>query len=735
MNRTSSIPGQDYHQNIIEKDFGLSPSHSTYYSNVKEYKPVSYENGWAEAKIYSPYKTMEEKSQRHPTLRLEISPDAVPKIPENTYKTSLRYQANRNSSFITPRHALSDIVGLNKHDSVSRSKNSYYWRNFHSGTVRDSVHGCSLPTSPTGLLYYQRSGNSRSMTNLFEKENIYQPGITGEIKSTVQPVKLGMRMESSLRNTYKKSSQTASVASGGAETNGKKVFLTGASAAARENDFQQAQSQAGSLEVNMTLERAVSLLDNKTVSPYWICAAASFIQHECFLKATARAKVYSLGGIAKLVQLLSNENEEVQRTACAALRNLVFEDNNNKSEVCKQHGIPVLVKLLKQTRDVDTKKQITGLFWNLSSNDQLKNMLIKEVLKPVTEKIIIPCSGWTEGDYPKTDALSDPDIFYNATGCLRNLSCEGPEGRQQLRECAGLIDSLVHYVRGTVADYRPNDKSTENCVCILHNLSYQLESELPTFYTQNIYMQNRSIPQSDKSVGCFGFHTKKIKEQQKEAPFPEEKSSPKGVEWLWHSIVTRMYLSLIAKSNRSYTQEAALGALQNLTAGNGPMPSAVAHSVVQKENGLQHIRSMMNSSNPGVRKTSISLLRNLSHNSSLHKDLVKDIIPDLVTLLPDSAWDSTIETETIASMCYLLNNLIQHSSQNAQTLLNNGLSKIFNISISDGNVSTKAGKAASVVLYSMWQLNDLHSAFKKANFKKADFVNNRTTKAYHSLKD
>ncbi|XP_030070122.1 plakophilin-2 isoform X2 [Microcaecilia unicolor] len=738
MNQISGIPEEVYHQNFIERDFSFSPSQSsTYYSSVKEYKPVSYENG------YSPYKTMEEKSQRHPMLRLEISPDTVPKIPENAYSTSLRYQEKSNSSSVAPRYALSDIVGLNKYGSVSKSRNGSFWRNFHAGTVRDTVHGNSLPTSPTGLVYYQRSGNSRSMSNLFEKENVYQPGTTGEIKNIMQPVKSGMTMESHFRNTYRKTSQAASVASGGAETSGKKVFLTTALAAARENDFRQArgegtlsESQVGSLEVDMTLERAVSLLDSETASSYWISAAASFIQHECFLKAIARAKVYSLGGISKLLRLLSNENEDIQQAACAALRNLVFEDNDNKSEVCKQHGIPVLVQLLKQTRNVDTKKQIAGLFWNLSSNDQLKSMLIKEVLKPLTEKIIIPCSGWTEGDYPKTGAMSDPDIFYNATGCLRNLSSEGPEGRRQLRECEGLIDSLVHYVRGTVADYQPDDKSTENCVCILHNLSYQLESELPTSYTRNIYLQNRNIPKSSKSVGCFGIRTKKIKEQQKETPFPEEKSNPKGVEWLWHSIVIRMYLSLIAKSSRNYTQEAALGALQNLTAGNGPMSFAVAQTIVQKENGLQHIRSMMNSSNPGVRKTAVSLLRNLSHNSSVHKDLVKYIVPDLVTLLPNSAQDSTIDSETTASMCYLLNNLIQHNSQNAQTLLNNGgLVKVFDISISDGNLSTKAGKAASVVLYYMWQHNDLHSAYKKANFKKTDFINSRTAKAYHSLKD
>lgn len=57
---------------------------------------------------------------------------------------------------------------------------------------------------------------------------------------------------------------------------------------------------------------------------------------------------------------------------------------------------------------------------------------------------------------------------------------------------------------------------------------------------------------------------------------PEEKSSPRGMEWLWHSIVIRMYLSLIAKSARNYTQEASLGALQNLTAGGGPVSLVTA---------------------------------------------------------------------------------------------------------------------------------------------------------------
>lgn len=60
-------------------------------------------------------------------------------------------------------------------------------------------------------------------------------------------------------------------------------------------------------------------------------------------------------------------------------------------------------------------------------------------------------------------------------------------------------------------------------------------------------------------------------QKQQDTPLPEEKSNPRGVESLWHSTLIRIYLSLIAKSTRNYTQEASLGALQNLTAGTGPV--------------------------------------------------------------------------------------------------------------------------------------------------------------------
>ena len=59
-------------------------------------------------------------------------------------------------------------------------------------------------------------------------------------------------------------------------------------------------------------------------------------------------------------QLLKVQNEDIQRAVCGALRNLVFEDNDNKLEVAELSGVPRLLQVLKQTRDLESKKQITG---------------------------------------------------------------------------------------------------------------------------------------------------------------------------------------------------------------------------------------------------------------------------------------------------------------------------------------------------------------------------------------
>lgn len=87
---------------------------------------------------------------------------------------------------------------------------------------------------------------------------------------------------------------------------------------------------------------------------------------------------------------------------------------------------------------------IAGLLWNLSSNDQLKHLLIREALQTLTEAVLIPHSGWPDRDYPKSSVLPDPDIFYNATGCLRWALClQVPKTIVMIKQAAHLFSFLL----------------------------------------------------------------------------------------------------------------------------------------------------------------------------------------------------------------------------------------------------------------------------------------------------
>ncbi|XP_060161598.1 plakophilin-2 isoform X2 [Globicephala melas] len=698
LHRTSSVPEYVYNLHLVENDFagGRSPVTKTY-DMLKTGTAATYEGHWGRGTSqYSSQKSVEERLLRQPLRRLEISPDSSPERAQYTHSehqysqrsqaghTSRQQESRRSTLLAPPRYARSEIVGFSHSGAVGRQRHYDSYRRYQYRSVNDAVFD-GAQVHPV-VLTYPRPGTSHSLGNLLEKENYVTAGpAAGQARpASVQPGTQGR----AARSSWHQSSFHSTRRLREAELGGRRTHMTVGQVAAGGSGNVLAErstftdAQAGNADTEMTLERAVSMLEADHMPPSRISAAATFIQHECFQKSEARKRVNQLHGIPKLLQLLKIQNEDIQRAVCGALRNLVFEDNDNKLEVAELSGVPRLLQVLKQTRDLETKKQITGLLWNLSSNDRLKNLMVTEALLTLTENIIIPFSGWPEGDYPKANGLLDFDIFYNVTGCLRNMSSAGPEGRKVMRRCDGLIDSLVHYVRGTIADYQPDDKATENCVCILHNLSYQLEAELPEKYSQSIYLQSRSIQaDNNRSIGCFGSRSRKVKEQYQDMPMPEEKSNPKGVEWLWHSIVIRMYLSLIAKSVRNYTQEASLGALQNLTAGSGPMPASVAQTVVQKENGLQHTRKMLHVGDPSVKKTAVSLLRNLSRNLSLQNEIARETLPDLVSIIPNTVPSTDLLIETTASACYTLNNIIQNSYQNARDLLNTGgLQKIMTIS-------------------------------------------------------
>ncbi|KAK9525671.1 hypothetical protein VZT92_016356 [Zoarces viviparus] len=489
-------------------------------------------------------------------------------------------------------------------------------------------------------------------------------------------------------------------------------------------------------EVNppeMALERAVNLLTQDDEDT--LISAAGHIQSQCLKSADAKKMVYYLRGIGKLLQLLCSDSEAVQCVAAGALRNVVYQSSENKMEVKENDGLATVLRALKSSRNLETRRELTGVLWNLSSHDLLKECLSKEALLVLTQSVLIPSSGIFEGENPKDELLADADAFHNATGCLRNLSSAGPDGRKAMRECENFIDSLVYYIRGAIADYKTDDKSTENCVCILHNLSYQVEAELPKKYSLDLRNSRQNLAPEQKAVGCFAHRSAKITEQsERQCPLLEEKANPRGIEWLWSAITIRMYLSLLARSVRHYTQEAAIGALQNITAGTGAVTEAIAFTIVQRENGLQHVRKMLEEGESNVKRMAISLVKNLSRYQELHPDIVKQVLPEIVGMLPNDDTGADLPTEATASLCHTLTNLSQSDAQHVRAVVNQGaLKKIINISNKDnGYGPTRAGQAACALLHTMWKHSDLHGAYKKCGYRKSDFINARTTKAVNA---
>ncbi|TTI92364.1 Plakophilin-4 [Bagarius yarrelli] len=194
-------------------------------------------------------------------------------------------------------------------------------------------------------------------------------------------------------------------------------------------------------------------------------------------------QVCRLGGIQHLVDLLDHKVLEVQRSACGALRNLVFGKATDDNKVCVRNagGIPALLRLLRKTSESDIRELVTGVLWNLSSCDAVKMTIVRDALGPLTNTVIIPHSGW--GAAPQREdhklKLHSSLVLRNTTGCLRNLSSAGEEARRQMRCCEGLIDSLLYIIKTCVNTSDFDSKIVENCVCTLRNLSYRLELEMP----------------------------------------------------------------------------------------------------------------------------------------------------------------------------------------------------------------------------------------------------------------
>lgn len=454
---------------------------------------------------------------------------------------------------------------------------------------------------------------------------------------------------------------------------------------------------------------------------------AAYIQHECYNNNDAKQEVRRYKGVGELVKLFNCDNEEVQRFATGATRNLIYENMDNKVALIDEGGIPQLVEALKETDD-ELRKNITGILWNLSSKDNLKEKLAKETLPELTEKILIPLCGTADGDSIQQTA-SEADIFYNTTGCLRNLSSVNEKTRQQMRETHGLVDALVCYIKCSLEGNNAEDKGVENAVCVLRNLSYQLYSELPPSATLRLEGPSRACDTGNgEAIGCFTHKSRKAKNRKDKdlSTFTEVARVPKGMEWLWHPQIVSLYNRILRQCEiNAITREAACGALQNITAGDKRWPSVLSRVALEQERMLPVLMDLMRTDRDLELRSLTGFLRNLSRHAKDKNDMATKMVNNLVSKLPDDGNPKDPSSEVVVNICGILNNLVTSSCVAARDIcFFDGLTKLVGIKNSHDNSAgkAKAAKAAATVLCNMFQYKKLHKDYKAKGFTRPDFA-------------
>uniref|UniRef100_A0A7N6A371 ARVCF delta catenin family member n=1 Tax=Anabas testudineus TaxID=64144 RepID=A0A7N6A371_ANATE len=472
--------------------------------------------------------------------------------------------------------------------------------------------------------------------------------------------------------------------------------------------------------------------------------AAAYLQHLCYENDKIKKDVRQLKGIPVLVGLLDHPKSEVHRKACGALRNISYgKDNDNKVAIKNCDGIPALIRLLRKTNDMEVRELITGTLWNLSSYEPLKMVIINHGLQTMTNEVIIPHSGWehepNEDSKPRDAEWTT--VFKNTSGCLRNVSSDGAEARRRLRECEGLVDALLHALQSAVGKKDMDNKSVENCVCIMRNLSYHVHKEVPgaeKFQDPSALQAPGSAgPQRKKKddAGCFGGKKAKGRKNGENdknydtLDLPKRTEPSKGFELLYQPEVVRLYLSLLTESQNYNTLEAAAGALQNLSAGQWTWSNYI-RATVRKEKGLPILVELLRSDSDKVVRAVAIALRNLSIDRR-NKDLIGSYaMRDLVSNLPSGQQRpaKNLEEDTVVAILNTIHEIVTDSSENARSLIQaQAIEKL--VAINRTSQSARETKAASHVLQTVWSYKELRNALTKDGWNKSHFQVQTTPKA------
>ncbi|XP_068607585.1 catenin delta-1 [Brachionichthys hirsutus] len=472
--------------------------------------------------------------------------------------------------------------------------------------------------------------------------------------------------------------------------------------------------------------------------------AAAYLQHLTYKNDKVKSDVRRLKGIPALVSMLDNPNKEVHYAACGALKNISYgKDPDNKIAMKNCDGVPALVRLLRKTRDQDLTDTITGTLWNLSSHDSVKMEIVDNALHALSDEIMVPHSGWERGsngaaggeENCKPRHLEWETALNNTAGCLRNVSSERSEARRKLRECTGLVDSLMYIVQSQIDCKDVDNKLIENSVCLLRNLSYQVHREIPGCerYQEAVPLNQGPAPSGQKG-GCFSsrkskdeWFSKGRRDDDATADvidIPKRTAPAKGYELLYQPEVVRIYTSLLKESKNPTVLEASAGAVQNLCAGRWTYGRYI-RALLRQEKGLPMMTELLAHGNDRVVRAMSGALRNLAVDARNRDLLGKHAVPHLVANLPGGGQSQPVRAlseETVVSVLGTLHEVLGSSLEAAKTLrASQGIERLVLLN-KDGNRSEREVRGAGLVLQTVWGYKELRRTLEKDGWKKTDFM-------------
>uniref|UniRef100_A0A672Q916 Catenin delta 1 n=1 Tax=Sinocyclocheilus grahami TaxID=75366 RepID=A0A672Q916_SINGR len=461
--------------------------------------------------------------------------------------------------------------------------------------------------------------------------------------------------------------------------------------------------------------------------------AAAYLQHLTFKNDKVKSEVRRLKGIPALVSMLDNPKKEVHYAACGALKNISYgRDPDNKIAIKNCDGIPALVRQLRKTRDQDLTDSITGTLWNLSSHDSVKMEIVDHALHALSDEVMVPHSGWERGNEGGEESCKPRHLEWetaltNTTGCLRNVSSERSEARRKLRECSGLVDSLMYIVQSQINCKDVDNKLIENSVCLLRNLSYQVHREIPGCERyQETTPVNQGPAPSQKGDEWFSKGKKEDDGTSDTIDIPKRSTPAKGYELLFQPEVVRVYTSLLKESKNLSVLEAAAGAVQNLCAGRWTYGRYI-RAMVRQEHGLPMMTELLSHGNDRVVRAMSGALRNLAIDARNRELLGKHAVPNLVANLPGGGQSQPVRTlseETVVSVLSTMVEVVGSSVDAAKTLRSSqGIERLVLIN-KDSNRSDREARGAGLVLQIVWGFKELRRTLEKDGWKKTDFMVN-----------